>query len=189
MIKLNCWIFRSSNNFFIIFFTYIKMSKDFFFFQGFLWRTLTTHRTAGEGRGPSFIPLYHFHSLTNIHTFICNSACEMTIKYFSSHRLYLPGCYSMIFTNLSNYDWTDWWCDVRFSFFTCSVASRFCYSNLTRETGGLKLASTITLVLQANRKFVKDIKVFLKKKKKKSNNMVVNDTKATWTWKTKACWV
>ena len=27
----------------------------------------------------------------------------------------------------------------------------FCYSNLRRETGGLELASTITLVLQANR--------------------------------------
>ena len=38
----------------------------FFFYQGFLSRTLTTHRTAGEGRGPSFIPLYHFHPLTNI---------------------------------------------------------------------------------------------------------------------------
>ena len=27
----------------------------------------------------------------------------------------------------------------------------FCYSNLTREIGGLKLASTINIVLQANR--------------------------------------
>ena len=31
---------------------------------------------------PSVIPLYHFHSLTNIHTFICNFAYEMTITYF-----------------------------------------------------------------------------------------------------------
>ena len=44
--------------------------------------TLTTHRTAREGRGPSFIPLYHFHPLTNIQIFICNFACEMTITYF-----------------------------------------------------------------------------------------------------------
>ena len=34
----------------------------FFFYQGFFLQTLTTHRTAGEGRGPSFIPLYHEHS-------------------------------------------------------------------------------------------------------------------------------
>ena len=54
----------------------------FFFYQGFLSRTLTTHRTAGEGRGPSFIPLYHSHPLTNIQTFICNFTCEMTITYF-----------------------------------------------------------------------------------------------------------
>ena len=31
----------------------------FFFYQGFLSRTLTTHRTAGEGRGPFSIPLFH----------------------------------------------------------------------------------------------------------------------------------
>ena len=54
----------------------------FFFYQGFLSRTLTTDRTAGEGRGPSFIPLHHFHPLTNIQTFICNFAGEMTITYF-----------------------------------------------------------------------------------------------------------
>ena len=30
-----------------------------FFYQGFLPQTLTIHRTAGEGRGPPFTPLYH----------------------------------------------------------------------------------------------------------------------------------
>ena len=35
----------------------------FFFYQGFL-------------------SLYHFHPLTNIQTFICSFACEMTITYF-----------------------------------------------------------------------------------------------------------
>ena len=55
---------------------------DFFFYQGLLSRTLTTHRTAGEGRWPSFVPLYHFHPHTNIQTFSCNFACEMTITYF-----------------------------------------------------------------------------------------------------------
>ena len=50
----------------------------FFFYQGFLSRTLTTHRTA-EGRAPSFIPLYLFHPLTNNQAFICNFASEMTI--------------------------------------------------------------------------------------------------------------
>ena len=57
-------------------------SSIFFFYQGFFSRTLTTHRTAGEGRRPFSIPLYHLHPLTNIQAFICNFACEMTITYF-----------------------------------------------------------------------------------------------------------
>ena len=55
---------------------------QFFLSAFFFSRTLTTHRTAEEGRGPFFIPLYHFHPLTNVQTFICNFACEMTITYF-----------------------------------------------------------------------------------------------------------
>ena len=43
----------------------------FFFLSGFSSRTLTIRRTAEERRRPSFIPLYHFHPLTNIETFIC----------------------------------------------------------------------------------------------------------------------
>ena len=42
----------------------------------------------------------------------------------------------------------DWWCNV------CLVDELilgFCYSDLTLETGGFELASTITPVLQANR--------------------------------------
>ena len=54
----------------------------FFFLSGFSSQTLTIHRIAGEGRGPSFTSFYHFHPLTNIETFICDFACEMTITYF-----------------------------------------------------------------------------------------------------------
>ena len=53
-----------------------------FFLSGFLSQTLIIYRTAREGMGPAFIPLFHFHLLTNIETFICNLACEMTISYF-----------------------------------------------------------------------------------------------------------
>ena len=56
-----------------------KNGNLFFFYQSFLSRTLTTHGTAGEGRRPSFIPLYHFQPLTNIQTFICNFAREMAM--------------------------------------------------------------------------------------------------------------
>ena len=99
--------------------------------EGFLSRTLPSHRTAREGTGPSFIPLYHFHPLTNIQTFICNFVCEMTITYFQLQRFYLPDCYSMRFTTLSNYYLIDWWCNVDFRLFTCWFDFRFSYSYLT----------------------------------------------------------
>ena len=54
----------------------------FFFLSGFSF-TDTDNSQDSKGReGPSFIPLYHFHPLTNIETFICNFASEMTITYF-----------------------------------------------------------------------------------------------------------
>ena len=80
----------------------------FFFYQGFLSQTLTNHGTTGEGRGPSFIPHYHFHPLTNIKTVIFNFGCEITITYFYSQCLCLADCYSMRLTTLSNYHLIDW---------------------------------------------------------------------------------
>ena len=45
----------------------------FFFYQRFLSRTLTTHRTAGEGRGPSFsfLPLPPAHEHSDIYLQLC----------------------------------------------------------------------------------------------------------------------
>ena len=40
-----------------------KYSIFFFFYLGFLSRTFTIHRTAGEGEAISLSPLYHFHLL------------------------------------------------------------------------------------------------------------------------------
>ena len=75
--KFNLWrifyesIFLNSFNSSILSFISICFSDQcfnncfwknfFFFYQGFLSQTLTIHGVAGEGRGPSFIPLYHFH--------------------------------------------------------------------------------------------------------------------------------
>ena len=55
----------------------------------------------------------------------------------------------MRFTTLSNYYLTDWRCDIDFCLLACWIAFRYCYSYLTWETGGLELAPTIILVLQA----------------------------------------
>ena len=116
LVKLNQWSLR---------WQITDLGETFLFFQGFLSQTLTIRRTAGEGRGPSFIPFYHFHPLTNIQIFICNFACEVIITYFQSQHLYLPGCYSMRFTILSNYHLIYWWCDVNFCLFTWWFDSSF----------------------------------------------------------------
>ena len=54
----------------------------FFFLSGFSF-TDTDDSQGNRGReGTIFIPLYHFHPLTNIQTFIFNFAREMNIIYF-----------------------------------------------------------------------------------------------------------
>ena len=50
--------------------------------SGFSFTDTDDSQDSREGREPSFIPLYHFHLLTNIETFICNFVCEMTITCF-----------------------------------------------------------------------------------------------------------
>ena len=72
---------------FIIIFLFFSIRV---FFHGH-WQL--AHRTAGEGQGPSFIPLYHFHLwlITNIQTFICNFTCMWDGYYiFLIASLYLP---------------------------------------------------------------------------------------------------
>ena len=119
-----------------------------FFYQGFLSRTRTIHRTAGEGRGPFFIPLYHFHPLMNIQTFICNFACENTIHIFNRNACIYQTATQWYFTTLSNYHLFDWL--MMWSYFCLldDLILSFCYS--TFDTGN-RWTRTITLVLQANR--------------------------------------
>ena len=97
------------------------------FYQSFLSQTLMTHRTAGKGRGPSFIPLYHFHPLTNIQTFICNFACEMT-----SHIFNRTACIYQTATrwDLPPYRITTWFIDdlmLIFVYLLVDLILGFCY--------------------------------------------------------------
>ena len=89
-----------------------------FFLSGFSFTK--THRTAGEGRGPSFIPLYHFHPLTNTHTFV--------FRPLVSTRLLLDKIYHLIELL---FDWLMMWC-----WFSIVSLFRFCYNYLTWETRG-----------------------------------------------------
>ena len=98
--------------FFIIFINIIhiiwlinKSFKIFFFFnQGFLLLTLTTHRTAGERRGQFFIPLYHFHPLTNICTWDDYHIFLIVLLVFN--RLLLDEIYHLIELL---FDWLMMW--------------------------------------------------------------------------------
>ena len=111
----NCIAWLFSIIFFIIIFVFViyLFSLFFFFYQGFLSQTLTIHRTAGEVRGPSFIPLYHFHPLTNIETLICNFACEMNIIILNRNACVYQAA---TLWDLPTYGITiwliEWWCNV-----------------------------------------------------------------------------
>ena len=92
-------------------------------------QTLTIHRTAGEVRGPSFIPLYRFHPLTNIEIFICNFACGMTTRIFNRNACVYQAATRW---DLSPYRITiwviDWWCNV--CLFTWWIDTRFLLQRL-----------------------------------------------------------
>ena len=101
----------------------------FFFYQGFHSRTLTTHRTVREERGPFSIPFYHFHPRTNIRTFMCNFAREMTI-----HQ---TACYSM---RCTTYRITVWLIDdmiliigLNYGFFTAFWHERNCCTRIRND--------------------------------------------------------
>ena len=54
----------------------------FFFLSGFSFKDTGDSQDSRGREGTSFIPFYHFLLITNIQTFICNFAYEMTTTYF-----------------------------------------------------------------------------------------------------------
>ena len=63
-------------------FFHISGQNNFFFLTGFSFTDTDNSQDSRGREGTIFIPLYHFHPLINIQTFICNFASEMTITYF-----------------------------------------------------------------------------------------------------------
>ena len=123
--------------------TFIFFSVRVYFHRH--WRL----RTAGEGRGTIF---YSTRSWTFRHLFatlhvrwLSHIFNRTACIYQAATRWDLPPCRITIWLSddvTLSFCLFTWW--FHSSFF-------FCYSNLIRETGGFELASTITLVLQANR--------------------------------------
>ena len=123
---------------------HFKWEIESFFFPSiriFFHRYWQDTAGKGKGRGPFFIPLYHFHLLTNSQTFICNFPCQMTITFlitpFAFTRLLL-----MKLTTLSNCYLIDW-CDVGCCLFACLL--------IWHENPVDSNSKTIILGLQANR--------------------------------------
>ena len=81
----------------ISYYIYIYIS---FLYQGFLSRTLTSHRRLGERRGTI---LFHSTTSTRSRTFR-HLFATLRVRGLPHifNRLYLPDCYSMRFTTLSN---------------------------------------------------------------------------------------
>ena len=120
---------------------------NFFFYQCFLSRTLTGHRRAVEVRGSSFIS-----STTSTRSRIFRHLFATFYVRWLSHIFNRIVCIYQTATrwDLSLYAINYHLIHVSFCLFAWWFDLILCYSDLRRETGGLDLASTNTLVLQAN---------------------------------------
>ena len=127
------------------------MQLECFFYQGFLSRTLTTHRTEREGRGPFFystLPFRpaHEHSYGSLQLCMWDVYHTFLIATLVYTRLLLDETYHLIELPF------DWFIDdARFVCLLDELVLGFCYRDLTWETSGFEFASTITLVLHAKR--------------------------------------
>ena len=122
-----------------------------FFLSGF---SFTDTDNSQDNRGREGTIFYSTLQRSGIYLRLCTRDdyhIYLRFHIFKLQRFYLPDCYSMRLSTLSNYYLIDWSCDVGFRLFACWLALMFCYSYMTWETGGLELASAIILVLQANR--------------------------------------
>ena len=113
--------------------------STFFFYQGIFSRALTTHRTAADHS--VFYSTTYTRSRTFRHLF-----ATFHVRWLS--RIFnLNACVYQAATrwDLPPYRITIWLIDDIMLIFVCLLGDLvlgFCYSNLTRETGGLEIAST-----------------------------------------------
>ena len=97
---------------------------QFFCLSGF---SFTDTVDSENSRGKDHF-LFHFNTLIRSRKFR-NLFSTLHVRWlshiFNRIACYLPYCYSMIFTTLSNYHLTEWWCDGNFSFCTWWFDSKF----------------------------------------------------------------
>ena len=110
---MRCIFFTFSNSFPIFQYkTFFPYKHSFFFLSGFSSQTLTIHRTAGEGRGPSFISTASTRSRTLRHLF-----ATLHVRWLS--RIFNHN--ACVYQTATRWDlppyritiWMiDWWCNV-----------------------------------------------------------------------------
>ena len=121
----------------------------FFFYQDFLSWTLTTHRTAWEGRETIFYSTLPLPPSTHQYLDIYLATLHVT-SYISNRTVCIYQAAPQ--WDLPPYRVTNCMTDdvMLIVCLLVDLIQGFCYSYLTLETGGLELATTIILVLQAN---------------------------------------
>ena len=105
---------------------------NFFFLSGFSFTDTDGSQESSWSQRIIFYFIYHFHPLSHIlNRIVCiyqtATRWDLSLYAINYHLIHVSFC---LFA---------WWFDLI-----------LCYSDLRRETGGLDLASTNTLVLQAN---------------------------------------
>ena len=121
----------------------------FFFYQDFLSLTLTTHRTAWEGRGTIFYSTLPLPLSSHQYLDIYFATLRVTWLSYISNRT------ACIYQAAPQWDLPPYRVTICMTddvmLIVCllvDLIQGFCYSYLTLETGGLELETTIILVLQ-----------------------------------------
>ena len=102
-------------NWWLVIYTYFCFRVfTFFFLSGF---SSTNTDDSQDSRGREGAIFYSTPPLPPAHSDIYLQLCKWDEYHiFNRITLYLPGCYSMRFTTISNYHLINWWCDIKFLF-------------------------------------------------------------------------
>ena len=113
------WVAHITRDFLTVFSFFFVFSIRVFFYGH--WRLTGQQRNGGD--------YFLFHSTTSTRsrtfTLLFATLHVRWLSHIFNRRLYLPDCYSMRFTTLSNYHLIDWWCEVSFCFVYSIFGTRF----------------------------------------------------------------
>ena len=119
------WVAHITRDFLTVFSFFFVFSIRVFFYGH--WRLTGQQRNGGD--------YFLFHSTTSTRsrtfTLLFATLHVRWLTHIFNRRLYLPDCYSMRFTTLSNYHLIDLWCEVSFCLLVLFLFLLFIYLKLT----------------------------------------------------------